>query len=110
MMNEISRNPSRTVAELCSGYRPGYLRFAYRAPLAPNGRGPVVFLVHLKPLDATRHLVPAVGAREKNMAAFPRFRSRPGLQSEARGARQKKGQPERRAHRAREVAHMKAPT
>ena len=36
---------------------PGHLRFAYRAPLASDGRGSVIFLVRLKPLDDTRPLV-----------------------------------------------------
>ena len=38
---------------------PDYLRFVYRAPLASDGRGPVVFLVRLGPLHATCPLVPS---------------------------------------------------
>ena len=55
---------------------PGYLRLAYRAPLASGGRGPVVFLVRLKPLNAARPLVPGrrcARKKKRNTATPPRF-------------------------------------
>ena len=98
----------------CSLVDPGYLRFAYRAPLASDGRGPVVSLVRLKPLHATRPLV-VVGVREKKYATFSRFALyRLRLQSEARGARQYKRQkaqpsaaPERNAHTSGECPYVR---
>ena len=66
--------PKKTKTAL--GIDPGYLRFAYRAPLAPDARGPEIFLVRLKALRATRPLVPPGRrcARKKNMATkFARF-------------------------------------
>ena len=59
---------------------PGYLRFAYRAPLASDGRGPVVFLVRFKPLHATRPLVPGRRCVQNKMSHLPVLRSELRLQ------------------------------
>ena len=49
------------------GIDPGYLRFAYRAPLASDGRGPpVVFLVRLTPRAPVWVLASVVGSINRN--------------------------------------------
>ena len=73
-----------TVSSLALGVDPGYLRFAYRVPLASDGRGPVVFLGRRNPPDATeRFLVPGRRcAREKKWPHLPVLRwvcPKPGL-------------------------------
>ena len=58
---------------LALGMDPGHLRFAYRAPLASDGRGPLVFLVRLKPQSGNSPLPPgfAHSPAEKRIERAP---------------------------------------